>query len=256
MENTPLLLWWEIAFFLFLFENFIADLARPGSKSKLGFSVLSQCWLHIGISHCFWNQPEKMSLCREQGEMCQQSRAGERLLALSSPPQVLPRGSILLGKEEAWCHSKPTQRWQGATETATERKKGRLTNVTWGGARLLLAPAARQAEQWSEREQLPADVWQRSTKEPWHGGDEGGRDGLWGQSGRSPLSGGCQEGVLQPQPALGGMTWVRLLWETPSPTKTPLLHLSSFQPWGAVTLRLLGRAPEAKVPFGCRAVAQ
>lgn len=74
MENTPLLLWWEIAFSPFPFENFTADLARPGSKSKLGFSVLLQYWLCIDISHCFWNQPEKMSLCREQAEMSQKNR--------------------------------------------------------------------------------------------------------------------------------------------------------------------------------------
>lgn len=42
-----------------------------------------------------------------------------------------------------------------------------------------------------------------------------------GQSGWYPPSGGCQEGVLQPQPALWGVTWVRLLWETPSPTTPP-----------------------------------
>lgn len=89
MENTPLLLWWEIAFFLFSFENFTADLARPGSKSKLGFCTLLQHWLHIGISHCFWNQPEKMSLCREQGAMCQKSkRSRERPLVLPSLPRL------------------------------------------------------------------------------------------------------------------------------------------------------------------------
>lgn len=35
---------------------------------------------------------------------------GETPLTLPSLPQVLSPGSILLWKEEAWCHHKPMQR--------------------------------------------------------------------------------------------------------------------------------------------------
>lgn len=147
MENTPLLLWWEIAFFLFPFENFIADLARPGSKSKLGFSVLLQRWLHIGISHCFWNQPEKMSLCREQGGMCQKnrwaawtihwnrSRRGKAFSHCPPCPRSCPLAPSCWGKRNPGATAKPCKGDSGHRESHGERKKEQLTNVTWDSMR-------------------------------------------------------------------------------------------------------------------------
>lgn len=142
MENTPLLLWWEIALFLFPFENFIADLARPGSKSKLGFSVLLQRWLHIGISHCFWNQPEKMSLCGEQGEMCQKnrraawtihwnkSRSGTGFSHCPPCPRSCPLAPSCWGR----CPGATANPCKGDSvhgDSYGERKKEQLTHVTW-----------------------------------------------------------------------------------------------------------------------------
>lgn len=224
MENTPLLLWWEIAFFLFPFENFTADLARPGSKSKLGFSVLLQHWLRIGLSHCFWNQPEKMSLCREQAEMSQknrwaawtipwqQSRRGKGFSHCPPAPGPVQGTSLWLraaGMEEPWCHHQPIQRQQQPRregERADNECHWESVSCSWG--------SVCGKQRGDQRQQQLTDVWQCCSKGAlvwWRQGREGGKDPK-DQGGWSLFAGGWQEIFLQSQPTLKGMNWVKLLW--------------------------------------------
>lgn len=243
MENTPLLLWWEIAFSPFPFENFTADLARPGSKSKLGFSVLLQHWLCIDISHCFWNQPEKMSLCREQAEMSQknrwaawtipwkQSRRGERFLTLPSLPQVCPLapGS---GKGEPWCHHNPSK---GSSDHGW-RKKEQPMNVTGDSVSCSWGSVCGKQRR-DQRQQQLTDVWQHCSKGAlawWRQGREGGKEerrkgktASKDQGGWSLFAGGWQEIFLQSNLPLGEWTRLSFSGKSDLPTFPHYFHISS-----------------------------